>query len=319
MKETTFGVSQFINYLESKNHSKGTQELCLKCVKRFFKWAKKEDIQITKPDILAYLEYLKNTQKLGNQSRKLHLQAINHYFTFLCQSEQISVNPCLFLKIRGTKRKTLYKIYTLEQLDTLFDNYYQFFVRGHDYSRTPKNMQEQTRLGRERNAVILSFLIYQKTALGEMEKIELNDIDLIKASVKIKGTRRANDRTLPLNASQIGLIMNYLHNVRPKIAEYQANESEKLFLSLPSGIGKQAQSGTLVDIFSMITEQLRTIDKQFVNFKQIRASTVSFWIKTHGLRKAQYLAGHRYISSTENYLPNNLDELKDDINKLHPF
>jgi len=312
-------MKEFINYLESKNYSKSTQELSLKGVKRFFKWAKKEDIQVTKPDILKYLEYLKNTRKLGNQSRKLHLQAINHYFEFLCQNEQIAVNPCLFLKIRGTKRKTLYKIYTPEELDKLLDNYYQIFVRGHDYSRTPKNVREQTKLGRERNALILSLLIYQKTALGEMEKIELNDLDLIKATVKIKGARRANDRILPLKASQIGMLMFYLQNVRPKIAEYQANESEKLFLSLPSGIGKQAQNGTLTDIFSVITEQLKTIDKQFVSFKQIRASTVSFWIKTQGLRKAQYLAGHRYISSTENYLPNNLDELKDDINKLHPF
>jgi hypothetical protein len=31
------------------------------------------------------------------------------------------------------------------------------------------------------------------------------------------------------------------------------------------------------------------------------------------------MAGHRYISSTENYLPNNIDDLIDDIKKLHPF
>jgi len=69
----------------------------------------------------------------------------------------------------------------------------------------------------------------------------------------------------------------------------------------------------------MLSSQIRLIDKRFFNFTQIRISVISFWIKTYGLRKAQYLAGHRNISTTEQYIPNNLDNLIEDINKLHPF
>jgi hypothetical protein len=68
-----------------------------------------------------------------------------------------------------------------------------------------------------------------------------------------------------------------------------------------------------------LSRQVKSIDKQFFNFLQVRASIITFWIKTQGLRKAQYLAEHRNISTTEAYLPNNLDGLIDDINKLHPF
>ena len=304
----------FIAYLESKNLSPITVNKYAVYTEQFLRWEKKEEIQISKADVLKYLEYLKNTRLLGNKTRSLHLLSVKHYFDFLLGEEEIITNPCLFLKIRGTKRKKLYKIYTSEELDTLFDSYYQLFVRGYDYSRILGNRREQAILCRERNALMLSFLMYQKVTLGEMEKIEPDDIDLFKATLKISGCKRSKDRNLPLKASQTGLLMNYLQNIRPRISEYRTADSDKLFFTLSKKSGD-----TLQDIFSFIAEQLKTIDKQFVNFKQFRASTVSYWIKTSGLRKAQYLAGHRYVSSTENYLSNNMDELKDDINKLHPF
>jgi site-specific recombinase XerD len=89
----------------------------LKYVEQFFAKVKKEDVQVTKPDILKFLEYLKSTRKIQNAYRRHYLDALNHYFTFLFQAGQIVQNPCLLLKIRGTKRKTLYKTYTSEELD----------------------------------------------------------------------------------------------------------------------------------------------------------------------------------------------------------
>ena len=300
----------FVSYLQGRNLSPATQELYLRDAGFFFKWWKAEDIQVSKSDILRYLEYLKN-KGLQNKSRHQYLVALNHYFAYLCENEQIAVNPCLFLKIRGTKKKRLHKIYTLEELETLFDNFYQIFVRNVDYSRMPKGCREHTALCRERNALVLSLVIYQRATSGEMEKIELGDIDFFKATIKIRGVRRGNDRTIPLNATQTGLLMHYLQNTRSKFAELYTIENDRLFL-LPA-------ESSLQSAFVTMMEQIKSIDKQFFSFKQLRASTLCYWIKTHGLRKAQYLAGHRYVSSTEHYLANNLEELIDDINKLHPF
>ena len=66
-------------------------------------------------------------------------------------------------------------------------------------------------------------------------------------------------------------------------------------------------------------KQLKSIDRNFINFSQIRTSVITHWIQTEGLRKAQYLAGHRNIVSTETYLPNDLNELINDIQKFNPF
>jgi site-specific recombinase XerD len=310
----------FIIYLEGKGLAQATQKQYLLDLQLFFTWAKKEDIQVTKPDILKYLEYLKKRKQLQNVTRQHHLIALNHYFTFLYSNEQIITNPCLFIKIRGTNKKQLHKIYTPEELDGLFDNYYQLFVRNYDDSRHRHEEQRHySILYRERNALIVSILFNQGITTTEIERIQQNDIDLIKATIKIRGGKRGNDRILPLKATQIGFFINYLQNIRPQLFEYQTKESEKLFLPLPAISYKKTDNDMTRGVFKPITTQIKTIDKQFLNFQQIRASVITFWIKAQGLRKAQHLAGHRCICTTEKYVANDLENLIDDINKLHPF
>jgi len=318
-KETTFGVSQFISYLEGKGLAKSTQRGILFKLQMFFKWAKTEDIQITKPDILKYLEYLKNRKGYQNISRQNHLTALNHYFTYLYKVGETSTNPCFFLKIRGTEKRQMYKLYSCEELDTLFDAYYQLFVRNYDSSKFTKTARIQSQLCRERNAVILSILLNQGVITGEIERMKISDLDLTKAVLKITGGILGADRVLPIKATQMGLFINYLQNIRPQFMEYQTKETDKLFLSLPYSPDKKTDGGTLVRAFCILSKQLKTIDKQFLNFQQVRASLITFWLKTYGLRKAQYLAGHRCVSTTEKYQINNLDGLIDDINKLHPL
>jgi len=309
----------FIAYLESNDFAERSIVNHIKYVGHFFAKVKKEDVQVTKPDILDFLEYLKNSRKLQNNYRSYYLVALNHYFNFLYQEGLIAKNPCSFLKIRGTTKKKLYKIYTPDELDGLFDNYYQLFVRGYDDSHLYGGRQRESRLSKERNALALSILINQGATTTEIEKIELDDIDLIKATLKLRGGKRSNDRTLPLKATQIGLFIHYLQDIRPQLMEYHATDTGKLFLPLAKDRKKGTDHQTLIYAFLVLTNQLKSIDRQFLNVLQVRASVITSWIKIYGLRKTQYLAGHRYVSSTEDYLPNNLDSLIDDINKLHPF
>ncbi len=307
----------FITYLEGKGFSQRTQRGYLENLTSFFKWAGKEDIQVTKPDILRYLEHLKN-KGLQNISRKSHLTSLNHYFTLLYQNGQIFINPCMLLKIRGTNKKTLHKIYMPEELDELFDTYYLLFVRGYDGSRARHDLSRHcSALSKERNALMLSLLVNQGVTTTEISRMETGDIDLIKATIKIRGGKLLNDRTLPLKATQIGLFMHYLQKTREQILEYQKTGNDKLFLPLPTS--RKNAKNDVTYLYERFADQIRSIDKQFINFTQIRASVITYWLKTHGLRKAQYMAGHRNISTTEAYLPNNLEDLTNDISKLHPF
>jgi integrase len=316
----------FIKYLESTGIMSNTINKRVKYVEEFLTKTKKEDIQITKPDVLKFLEYLKNSRKVQNKHRYDYLKALSQYFTVLYDAGKIAENPCLLLKIRGTKRKILYKIYTSEELDLLFDNYYQYFVRSFDDSHLPNDfIRKLMAINHNRNALIVSILINQGVSTGEIFNIEISDLDLVKVTLKIRDRQYSNGRTLPLKATQIGLIINYLQNIRPQFLEYYATESNYLFLSIPD-LGKIGKEKVYKDrlklndcLFYRLAKQIKMIDKQFFNFYQIRASVITNWLKTEGLRKAQYLAGHRHIDSTEKYVCNNLDSLIDDISKLHPF
>jgi integrase/recombinase XerD len=207
----------------------------------------------------------------------------------------------------------------------LYDNYYHTFIRNfNDFcfasilGGIPANQRQQALLSRQRNFVMLGLLLYQGLSTNELQSITVNDIDLQKGTIKIQSSKKANERILPLQAAQIGALINYINNIRQQFFTF-CEESERLFFALPESSKQKTNATNLMHTFKPLTKQVKSIDKNFLNFKQIRASVITQWLKTEGLRKTQYLAGHRYISSTEKYLPNNLDGLIDDIAKYNPF
>lgn len=301
----------FTDYLQSKNHSLGTQQTYLRNVNDFLKWYEKDPASCTKKDIVNFLDYLQ-TKECSSKTKSLFVISLNHYFTFL----QVEPNPTALLKIRGTKKKTLYRIYTPEELEKLFDNYYHFYIQGFDDSNVPDNMKQRSLLSKHRNYIMLGFAVHQGLNAKELHRISVNDIDLIKAVVNVKAAHKTNARTLPLHASQIGALMHYMQTIRPQFL--QSNE-QALFLPFHDNNETQKNTATLYGCLQNFANHIKAIDKNFVNLKQIRASVITHWLKLHGLRKTQWLAGHRYISSTENYLANNLAGLTDDILKYNPF
>jgi integrase/recombinase XerD len=315
-------MKEFTAYLQNRDLAQATQNIYIRYVNSFLKWYKTEPINCTKKDVLNYLAYLKNKKNQQNITRRNTLLAINHYFTFLLKADLVPTNPTTFLKIRGANKKKLYNIFTYEELTQLADDYYHNFVRNYNDNHIPKNQRKQSFLSKERNYLMLSFLLNQGLTTRELQRINLCDLDLIKATLKITGAKKSNKRNIPLNASQIGSLMHYTQNIRPQFFEYLNTESNQLFLPLPE-VGRTKINNTeipdLMGVIKNLTKQVKSLENSFLNFKQIRASVITHWIKTTGLRKAQYYAGHRYISSTENYLPNDLESLTEDIAKFNPF
>lgn len=312
-------MNDFIKHLQKKDLTPNTQNAYLRNVNLFLNWLDKEEIQTTKKDVLKYLEYLKNSKKQQNITRRNSLIALNHYFEFLRKTEQITVNPTNLLKIRGTKKKQLYNTFTAQELTQLADDYYTVFVKNFEENHIPKNQRQNSFLTRNRNYLMFTFLVYQGLHTNELQKITLDNIEPLKASVTITGSKKTNERKLTLKPEQIGFLMHYLQNIRPQFLEHYNIENDNLFLTLPE-VGKvKTEQTKLMQTLKSLTKQVKSISPNFTNFKQIRASAITNWIKTAGLRKAQYFAGHRYISTTETYLPNDLEQLTDEIEKYNPF
>ena len=79
--------------------------------------------------------------------------------------------------------------------------------------------------------------------------------------------------------------------------------------------GSENIKSSLYHLFKAIQK----INPDIRNAKQIRSSVITYWLKNHNLREVQYMAGHKYVSSTERYQLNNLDELQKNLEKFHPL
>ena len=68
-----------------------------------------------------------------------------------------------------------------------------------------------------------------------------------------------------------------------------------------------------------LMQKLTVQNPRLTNIKQLRASVITHWLKLYNLREVQYRAGHRFVSSTESYLVNDIEDLLEDVIKYHPI
>jgi site-specific recombinase XerD len=307
----------FTHYLQSLNLSSITIKEYTRVVNLFISWNKNDDmIIVEKKDILSYLSYLKNKKKIQPVSMNHALIGLRHYFDNLIKQELVSINPTSLIKLRGIKKRRLKYMYNPDELTQLGDNFYQVYVKTAEERKTTdyrKDLYEKSYYAQLRNYMMLQLIIYQGLTTREVLQLKITDIELQKASITIaSGTQRGKARNLPLHATQIGTLLQYMHQVRPQL---YGKESDILFLPTQQGNEKGYAKRALIQL----VKSIKKIDTNFSSLAQIRASLITYWIQTYGLRKAQYLAGHKSINSTEEYLPNLIEDLAEDITKFNPF
>ena len=52
---------------------------------------------------------------------------------------------------------------------------------------------------------------------------------------------------------------------------------------------------------------------------QLRMSVVMHWLKQYDLRIVQHMIGHRYVSTTQRYQDQDLEDLQQQLGKYHPM
>lgn len=225
------------------------------------------------------------------------------------QKEERTDNPAEFIQIKGIKRKTLYDILNRKELDNLYHHYTVVDENGKDKNQ---NWFKAKLLAQKRNKVILGLLLYQALDTKDLKLLSVQDVKLREGKIFIPGTRRSNERELKLEALQIMDMMEYMLTTRKEILQLAGKQSEKLFTS----IGASENFGNLMAKF---IKRLQQLNKKVTSAKQLKASVIVHWLKLYNLREVQYMAGHRYVSSTESFLVNETDDLLADIEKYHPL
>ena len=298
----------FKKYLQAEGKSKSTVERYYTHAIHFISWLDQDNTEIENSAAKEVLAYLNQLQKQGdsNTTRNLKLNAIKHFFNYQVRHGHRSDNPIQHLKLKGIQQKKLYPILSPQELQQLHD----------DYAKT-------TTLSQKRNKVILSLMIHQGLTTAEVNALKENDLKLREGTIYIAGSRKSNERTLELKSHQILDLMEYSLQLRPQLLACQANEmTDYLFLAVPM-IGKakavEKQGRERLQVWKELSKTVKKQNPCFINFKQVRTSVITHWLKHYNLREVQYRAGHRYVSSTEAYLVNQIDDLQADIDKFHPI
>jgi len=248
----------------------------------------------------------------ANNFSKKHINtvllSVRNYFDYLKTEIPELINSATNLKVKGETRKMPNASINYSTLEKLYNDF-----------KTSDNRSK-------RNKTMLGLLIYQGITTEELEQLETSHIKLNQGTIFIPGNRIRNSRTLELKPFQILELHEYLIHVRPTIigeinnpkAARKPNKinherlKDQLFISIN---GSEHIKPGLLHMFRAIHKS----NPEIQNAKQIRATVITHWLKTHNLRQVQYMAGHKYVSSTERYKINNLDNLKDKLEKLHPL
>lgn len=268
-------------------------------------WVEEQGIEAEDIDYHTFTDFivqLKGTYSI-NQSRRIVL-AVRHYY----QSLNVGINPASGIYMQmGRPNTAVNQVVPYKQLTDLYEQYLALDDRG------------------KRNKVILGLLIFQGITTAGLHQLEPGHIKLKESKIYIPATGKTNSRVLDLEAAQLLDLQEYLLVIRERMlanintdrpgrkpGQVDPRIYDQLFFSQN---GSSNIKDSLHNLFQMIKRTYPKITSGVV----IRSSLITHWLKTRDIRMVQYMAGHRYVSSTERYDSQNLEELKEALKKHHPL
>jgi integrase/recombinase XerD len=308
--EITNQLKGFKTYLQKLGQDKNTIRQKTNYTGCFLTWLETQHLS---PEATRYndlLDFIDYCREEGNSKRHINtkLRSIRNFFKYLKEQNPELTNPAANLNLKGIREKLPSDIIDFKELENLYQSF------------------ETTTKREKRNKIILGILVYQGVTTEELHRLEPTHLKLKEGKIHVPENRRRNSRILELKPFQILELHEYLKEIRPQILKEikkprparkpnkinQTQIENQLFISIN---GSENIKNILLHMFKAIQK----LNPEILHPKQIRASVITHWLKNHNLRQVQYMAGHKYVSSTERYQLSNLDELQSKLEKLHPL
>lgn len=294
---------RFIRTLKTKQHEfyglSGRQELSTptvalytKSIGHFLAWLEAENLATATFGYNDLLDFMRHCHAKGVTKRSVHgvLGVVRHYCNYLIVEGKRNDNPAAGIFIKGLVRKLPTNLLSTEEMEELFRQYsIQLNVDGS-------------------KKIMFGLMVFQALTVGEIMKLQGHHIKLQDGKIFIKGTKRSNERLLELKAVQITEIQNYLSRNKFK-------EGAIFMEQIKKPLSERNINNRIQHMFG----QLKKLDPKVINAKQIRSSVITEWLRKNNLRQTQYMAGHKWVSSTERYQANNLDDLQNELKNHHPM
>lgn len=299
-------VSEFATYMHKCEYAESTVISYCKVAGKFLNWCNTNSIELESLDYKVWLRYQEQIKNritpngfpLKDNSVKQDIGAVRLFFDFLVHEDIIYLNPIKEIHYKDNSEFN-HRPLTQDELEEL---YHCFPTQDLSHPKCPSVAM--------RNKVIVGLTVFQAIDSTTLKRMNVSDIDLNKGKVYITGTKRSNSRTLNLESCQINAFRQYLEHDREVLQKKINCFTDALF---------PHNTSRFSIITNDITGKLKSLNLKVTNLKQIRFSVISLWVKKYDLRKTQIMAGHRYISSTENYLKTDLDSLQKATEMYHPL
>ena len=291
-------MDDFKQYLQAEKYKERTIEEHLLNVNRFIIWLTEvhnmQFQEIRYNDLLAYIQHEKNTG-INVATINLRLTSINKYFEHLKEIGELEKNPARTIRIKGELQKVIIHPINRVELDSLYQQYSQLKKEAH--------RQKQADMVHLRNTVVLGLLVFQGVHSGELQKMEAIHVDLSAGTVYVPSTSQGCSRQLELAPRQVIALHLYLTTIRSHFKPK----------------GDELIPGSLRNITQALMAEIQGLNPVISNALHIRGSVILNWLKIHPKRQVQYMAGHKYISSSEKYASQEVEDLQDALAKHHPF
>lgn len=292
-------MNDYTTYLKKEGYTKKTIASKEIAAQYFTKWCKKQSTTAIEIDYKTSLKYIKHLTRKGNSKKTINhkLSSVKTYFNYLISESYRIDNPIENVNVRGTQRSINYNLLEPEELEDLYYSY-----------KTDIYQEEYHKYTSKRNKIIVGLLVYQGLDAQDLKNLKTEHLHLNKGKIYVPSRKRSNARELELKPWQMMEFMEYINEVRKYLSQRLNIDTDQLF-----------PSGDRFIITNTIIKKLKKYNQKVESNKQIRASVITNWLSEYNLRKTQYLAGHRYISSTERYLQDDLENLHEIVNNYHPI
>ena len=287
----------FVSYLKRRRYTDTTVKNKLGQIRIFFQWLEKENLQLIGcgyPDMMAFIMHMRK-ENFSIPNQNLHLRAIRQLFEGLMIEDKATHNPVANLRVKGHVYRLPHNLLSTEQLQKIYEGY-----------RPQTDYQI-------RNKTILGLYINQALMRAEMSRLELQDINLVKGTVRIRQNIKLAERILPLAAHQVLTLQEYISKIRPQLLKQSEFEKgDRLFFTYSNG-------QTVNESVRQLLQVLRKKHPELSSLHQIRSSVVANWAREKPIREAQYLAGHTHLRSIQRYRDVDLQDLQESLNEHHPL
>jgi len=291
-------IEEYILFLaHERNLSENTQVNYKTDIIRFsqflgLKQEAKPPLQVNKPDIDSFLEYITELGLSANSQARM-VSGLRSFYQYLLYEGHIDADPTELLTMPAIGRK-LPSVLSLEEIELM--------VSAIDHSK-PDGM---------RNRAIIELLYSSGLRVSELTELKFSGYQKELGVLRIIG-KRDKERLVPYGPIAEKYLDIYLIESRPKIA-IQKGEENYLFLS---------RRGTRLSR-QMVFLVIQGLAKKAGIATEVSPHTLRHSFATHlleggaDLRAIQEMLGHESITTTEIYTHLDMNYLRKVISTYHP-